>query len=75
MLYIILIAIVFAFLGIIFVQNTGIYGFGVDALSHGIARLSAGLTIKYTNEPATARAIFIVSQPDFKYSFTNLSKY
>ncbi|WP_027334670.1 YitT family protein [Mycoplasmopsis felifaucium] len=56
----ILIAIVFAFLGIIFVQNTGIYGYGVDAVCHGIARFSAGLVDKYTYNSALAEKLFII---------------
>lgn len=42
----ILIALIFSFLGILLIQNTGLYGLGVDALSHGVGRLLAFITLK-----------------------------
>lgn len=50
----------FAFFGMIFIQNTGLYGFGVDAISHGSARLAATLAIKKGLSEQSARIIFNV---------------
>ncbi|ACF07093.1 Uncharacterised protein [Metamycoplasma arthritidis] len=56
----IIISILFAFFGIIFIQNTGLYGFGVDAISHGGARFISFL-IQYNNgSKEAARIVFVV---------------
>ncbi|WP_412031483.1 DUF2179 domain-containing protein [Metamycoplasma buccale] len=55
-----LIAIVFSFFGMLFVQNTGLYGFGVDAISHGFGRLSGFLVWHYSKNENVARITFVV---------------
>lgn len=56
----ILIALIFSFLGIFLIQNTGLYGLGVDALSHGVGRLLAFITLKSSNDKNLSRYIFII---------------
>lgn len=45
----ILMALLFSFFGVILVQNTGLYGMGVEGLGQSIARLGAFLISKYKN--------------------------
>ena len=59
-LWTIIIAIIFSFFGMLFVQNTGLYGFGVDAISHGFGRLSGFLVLNATKNKNAAKITFVV---------------
>ncbi|QJG66731.1 DUF2179 domain-containing protein [Mycoplasma phocoenae] len=55
-----LMSIFFAIASIVMIQNTGLYGLGVDALSHSIGRFVGYFSLKAGANPALARTIFVI---------------
>ncbi|WP_029513400.1 DUF2179 domain-containing protein [Mycoplasmopsis primatum] len=55
---VLIISLIFSFFGMLFIQNTGLYGLGVDAISHGGARFAAYLVIHNGGTESTARIVF-----------------
>ncbi|MGP1451648.1 MAG: DUF2179 domain-containing protein [Metamycoplasmataceae bacterium] len=56
----IVIAVIFSFIAMLLIQNTGLYGFGVDAISHGFGRLFGFLTWHFSKNKNLSRYIFII---------------
>ncbi|EIN14936.1 Hypothetical protein, predicted transmembrane protein [Mycoplasmopsis agalactiae 14628] len=55
---VLIISFLFSFISLLLVQNTGLYGLGLDALSHSIARLAAFIAINSGKSDQLARVIF-----------------
>ncbi|TKA58808.1 hypothetical protein MBOVa_6150 [Mycoplasmopsis bovis 8790] len=55
---VLIISFLFSFISLLLVQNTGLYGLGLDALSQSIARLASFLAIYDDRSEQTARLIF-----------------
>nr|WP_307939621.1 hypothetical protein [Mycoplasmopsis bovis] len=55
-----IISFLFSFISLLLVQNTGLYGLGLDALSQSIARLASFLAIYDGRSEQMARLIFNV---------------
>lgn len=78
-----ILSIFFAFFGMIFVQNTGLYGFGIDAISHGISRLAGSAVVFKGGTEKEARTTFnilfwsinfIINVPLFMIASSKINK-
>lgn len=78
----ILISIIFAFFGVILVQNTGLYGMGVEGIGQAFARLGSFLLSKY-KDPKIGRIFYnilfwmftlLMNVPLLIFSYFKISK-
>ncbi|MBZ4212828.1 DUF2179 domain-containing protein [Mycoplasma sp. U97] len=80
---VVIICFLFSFFGMLLIQNTGLYGLGVDAISHGGARLAAFLVVHNGGTEQNARITFnvlfwainfIINIPMFIFASVKINK-